>query len=161
MKEIVEIHEEDPILRTFILFTQTARVAAKYQDAYMNRKAGLSDVKLIVLMAYFYDPTASITPSQIAHWTDTDPHNVTTLVNRMKREGLLETRRDEKDRRFLRISITEKGRATLKEAMPAAQQVIDCLMASLSKDDMLLLEKSLKVIRRNAYEGLTSLTDIK
>jgi len=127
----------------------------------MNRKTGLSDVKLIVLMAYFYDPTASITPSHIARWTDTDPHNVTTLVNRMKREGLLETRRDDKDRRFLRISITEKGRTALKEAMPAAQQVLDRLMASLSKDDLLLLEKSLKVIRHNAYEGMASLADNK
>ncbi|MBN1176232.1 MAG: MarR family transcriptional regulator [Dehalococcoidales bacterium] len=161
MKDIVEINEEDPVLRTFILFTQTARISAKYQDAYMNRKTGLSDVKLIVLMAFFYDPTTSITPSQIARWTDTDPHNVTTLVNRMKREGLLETRRDDKDRRFLRISITEKGRASLKESMPAAQQVIDHLMASLSRDDILMMEKSLKVIRHNAYEGLASLTENK
>jgi DNA-binding MarR family transcriptional regulator len=112
-------------------------------------------------MAYYYDPTASITPSQIAHWTDTDPHNVTTLVNRMKREGLLKTKRDVKDRRFLRISITEKGCTTLKEAMPAAQQVIDRLMASISCNDVLLLEKVLKVIRQNAYDGLASLVESK
>ena len=161
MNDIIEIHEEDPTLRTFILFTQTARVSAKYQDAYMNRKAGLSDVKLIVLLAFFNDPNISITPSQIARWTDTDPHNVTTLVNRMKREGLLDTARDAKDRRYVKITITEKGQAALKEAMPAAQHVIDRLMASVSRDDMLSLEKTLKVIRHNAYDGMLSLTDSK
>ena len=161
MKDIVEIYEDDPTLRTFILFTQTARVSAKYQDAYMNRKAGLSDVKLIVLMAFFYDPSISVTPSQIARWTDTDPHNVTTLINRMKREGLLDTTRDVKDRRYVKITITEKGRATLKEAMPAAQHVIDRLMSSVSRDDIISLEKALKVIRQNAYDGLANLTETK
>ena len=161
MKDLIEINEEDPVLRTFILFTQTARVAAKYQDAYMNKHTGISDIKLIVLMAFFYDPTASVTASRIAQWTDTAPHNVTTLINRMKREGLLETMRDKKDKRFVRISITDKGIAVLRGAMPAAQNVLDQLMSSIARDDVLSLENTLKVIRRNAYEGLTNLSESK
>ena len=104
MDDMIEINEKDHYLRVFILFTQTARVAAKYQDAYMKKKTGISDVWFIVLMAFYYDPTSSVTASQIAQWTDTDPNNVTTLINRMEREGLLESRRDEKDKRFVRIN---------------------------------------------------------
>lgn len=161
MKNMIEINEEDSYLRTFILFIQTARIAAKFQNAFMNKNTGLSDVKFIVLMAYFYDPTASITASQIAQWTDTDPNNITTLITRMKREGLLESSRDEKDKRFVRIKITDKGRKTLIEAMPPAQQVIDQLMSSVTKEQVLSLEPILKVIRRNAYDGLETLTSGK
>jgi DNA-binding MarR family transcriptional regulator len=158
MKDLVEINEEDSILNTFILFTQTARVAAKYQDSYMNKKAGISDVKLIVLMAFYYNPNEAVTASQIAQWTDTAPHNVTTLINRMKREGLLETKRDEKDKRLVKIKITEKGQLVLKESMPAAQHVVDQLMSSITQDDARSLAKILRVIRQNAYDGLEALT---
>jgi len=161
MEKLIEIKEEDHILRTFILFTQTARVAAKYQDAYMNKKTGLSDIKLIVLMAFYDDPTAAVTASQIAQWTDTAPNNVTTLIKRMEREGLLKTERDKKDKRFVKIKITDKGQLVLKEAMPPAQQVVDQLMSSITRDNALSLENVLKVIRRNAYDGLASLTESK
>jgi DNA-binding MarR family transcriptional regulator len=158
MKDLIEIVEGGPILRAFILFQQTARVVAKYQDAYMNKKAGLSDVKLIVLMAFFYDPAAAITASELAQWTDTEVHNITTLVNRMKKDGLLEAKHGKKDRRYLKITLTDKGREVFREAMPAAQQVLDQLMSSISPDDALLFEKVLKTIRLNAYDGLEHLT---
>jgi DNA-binding MarR family transcriptional regulator len=159
MKDLIEIEEEDRILTTFVLFTQTARVAAKYQDAYMKKKTGLSDVKFMVLMAFYYNPTAAVTASQIAQWTDTAPHNVTTLIRRMQQEGLLRTRRDKKDKRTLNIMITEKGRTTLKESMAPAQKVIDRLMSSITAEDALSLEKVLKVIRLNAYEGIEALQE--
>jgi DNA-binding MarR family transcriptional regulator len=159
MKDLIEIQGEDPILRAFILFAQTSRVVAKYQDAYLNKKTGISDVKLIVLQAFLYKPNAALTATEIARWTDTEPHNITTLINRMKQDGLLDAKRDVRDKRFLKITLTKKGREVLREAMPAAQRVVDQLMSSISQDDVLSLEKVLKVIRRNAYDGLERLTE--
>jgi DNA-binding MarR family transcriptional regulator len=159
MKDLIEIQVEDPTLRTFILFAQTARVVAKYQDAYLNKKASISDVKLIVLQAFLYKPNTALTATEIAQWTDTEPHNITTLINRMKQDGLLDVKRDERDKRFLKITLTDRGREVLREAMPAAQQVVDQLMSSISQDDALSLEKVLKVIRRNGYDGLERLTE--
>jgi DNA-binding MarR family transcriptional regulator len=159
MKDIIEITEEDPILRTFILFQQTARVVAKFQDTYMNKYTDLSDVKLIVLMAFFYNPNAVLTATELAKWTDTEIHNITTLVDRMKKDGLLEAERDKKDKRFLRITLTEKGRRALKDAMPTAQEVLGQLMSSVGTDDALTFEKVLKTIRLNAYTGLQNLAE--
>jgi DNA-binding MarR family transcriptional regulator len=159
MKNLIEIQGVGPILRSFILFAQTARVVAKYQDAYMNKEAGLSDVKMIVLMAFYYDPNAAVTASEIARWTDTEPHNITTLIKRMKQDGLLDAKRDVMDKRSLKITLTNKGREALRESMPAAQHVVDQVMSSISQEDALSLEKVLKVIRRNAYDGLERLTE--
>ena len=154
MNDMIEINEKDHYLRTFILFTQTARIANKYQNTYMKGKSGLSVIKFIVLMAFFYNPAVPVTASHIAKWTDTDPNNVTTLINRMKREGLLESTRDKKDKRYIKIKITEKGLKTLKDSMVPAQKVIEQLMSSVTQKDALSIEKVLKVIRRNAYDGL-------
>ena len=161
MKNTVEINEEDDILRTFILFQQTARVVTKYQNALLNKKCGLSDVKFIVLMAFYYNPSASVTASEIANWTDTESHNVTTLVNRMKQEGFILAERDRRDKRFLKITVTDKGRKALKNAMPAAQAVMDRLMSSLTPGDTVLFETVLKTIRQNAYDGLEGISGSK
>ena len=81
------------------------------------------------------------------------------MISRMKRDGLLDTERGKRDKRFLKIKITDRGREVLREAMPVAQQVLDQLMSSISQNDALLLEKVLSVIRRNAYDGLERLTE--
>lgn len=125
----------------------------------MNKNAGLSDVKLIVLMAFFYNPQAALTATELAKWTDTEIHNITTLVNRMKKDGLLVSERDKKDKRFLKITLTDRGRQALEDAMPTAREVLAQLMSSVGTDDALMFERVLKTIRLNAYTGLQNLEE--
>lgn len=157
-RNIVEINETDNTLRTFILLQQTIRVVSKYQDAQLNKDLGLSVIKFIVLMAFYYNPMASVTASDIAHWTDTEPHNITTLIFRMKKDGLITAERNANDKRYLDIALTDKGREAIIGAMPVAQQIMDRLMTSIGEDDMRELERILGGIRKNAYEGIESLS---
>ena len=46
---MIDVEHEDAILRTFILFVQSAQAVLKYADANLYRKARLSVIKLIVL----------------------------------------------------------------------------------------------------------------
>lgn len=47
----IDVDHEDTVLRTFILFVQTARAVLKYADTDLYRKARLSIIKLIALRA--------------------------------------------------------------------------------------------------------------
>jgi DNA-binding MarR family transcriptional regulator len=94
-----------------------------------------------------------LTPSELAEWTQTERHNITTLVERMKRDGLIRTGRNTRNRRFVNISLTDKGREILMEAMLTAREIVDQIMSSIGDDDALLLEKSLKTMRQNALQG--------
>ena len=98
---MIEVNHGDAILRTFILFVQTARAVLKYADVHLYRKARLSTVKLIVLR-----------------------------------------------------TLTDKGRESLSLVMPAAREIVDQVMLSISEGDALQLEKLLKVLRQNAQHGL-------
>jgi DNA-binding MarR family transcriptional regulator len=154
---LIEIYHEDHVLRTFILLVQTTRVVAKYIDSYLFRKLGISQVKFIVLMAFYANPykqTDTVTVSDIARWTDTETHNITTLIKRMKKDGLLSAERDEIDHRFVKITITSKGEELVRRNMPVAQEIVNQVMSSISQKDILQLESLLKVIRQNAYDGL-------
>lgn len=154
---LIEFKHEDPVLRTFILFVQTARALLKYKDAHFYRKTGLSDVRFIVLMIFYQNTDATVTPSEIAQWTQTEPHNVTTLINRLKRDGLLRAERNERDRRYLNITLTDKGREILNQAIPASQEITSQVMSSICEGDAILLEKLLKIMRQNVHHGLEQL----
>ena len=157
--KLVDVSHDDVILRTFILFVQTAYTVLKYADAHFYRAARLSTIKFIVLQALAVNG-GSMTPSKIAEWTFKERHNITTLVERLKRDGLVRTERSSKDKRFVNVILTAKGRRVLKQATPVAREIIDQVMLSFGEGDALLLEKSLRVLRQNAHSSIEQLAKL-
>ena len=150
---IIDIDHEDTVLRTFILFVQTARAVLKYADARLYRKARLSIIKLIALRALASSNGVMI-PSEIAEWTQTERHNITALIGRMRRDGLVTAERNSSNKRLVNITLTDKGREALNRAMPVAKEIVDQVMLSVDEGDSALLEKYLRTLRQNAHYGL-------
>ena len=158
-KQIVDVEIEDDVLRTFILFVQTAQKVLKYADSHLYREASLSVVKLITLRALASNNRA-MTPSELAKWTQTERHNITALVNRMGRDGLVIAERNSSDKRVVNITLTDQGREVLSQAMPEARKVVNQVMASITESDAIPLEKMLRVLRKNAHDGLEDVAEI-
>ncbi|GAH91782.1 unnamed protein product, partial [marine sediment metagenome] len=72
----------------------------------------------------------------------------------MKRDGLIRTERNPRNRRFVNVLLTDKGREVLMHAMLIAREIVDQVMSSINEDDALLLEKTLRALRQNAHQGL-------
>jgi len=149
----IDVDHEDAVLRAFILFVQTARAVLKYIDADLYRKARLSIIKLIVLRALASNSRV-MTPSEIAEWTQTERHNITTLINRMRRDGLVKAERNSSNKRLVDITLTDKGRETLNRATPMVKEIVDQVMLSIDEGGAALLDKYLRTLRENAYDGL-------
>jgi DNA-binding MarR family transcriptional regulator len=156
MARIGTILHNDTIGKTLMLFTQTNRLYSKYLDAFFYKKSHISFVKFLVLKL-LAGRNGLMTPTQIANWTHTELHNITQLVARMKREELIYTEHSDKDGRTVNVFLTEKGQNILNHAMPVANEFINKIMQSISKDDATKLIQIIGVIRDNAYEGLESL----
>lgn len=109
---MIDIDHTDPVLKAFILFVQTADVTLKYANAHFYKKAGLSVIKFIVLRILATNG-GTLRPSEIAQWTLRERHNITTLVERLERDGLVSTKRNDRDRRFVNVTLTDKGRRVL------------------------------------------------
>jgi len=154
----IDVDHEDAVLRAFILFAQTARAVLKYTDADLYRKAHLSTVKLIVLRTLASNNRV-MTPSEIAEWTQTERHNITALIGRMRQDGLVTAERNSSDKRLVNITLTDKGREALNRAMPVAKEIVDQVMLSIDEGDAALLEKHLRTLRQNAYDGLEGLAN--
>ena len=153
---LIDVGHEDRILRTFVLFVQASDTIMKYANTLLYRKEKLSIIKVIVLRVLVANG-GTMAPSQIAEWTFRERHNITTLIDRMKRDGLVRVERNIKDKRFVSVSLTAKGRKVLKQAMPVAREIVNQVMLSISEGDAVPLEKSLRVLRQNAHDGLEHL----
>ncbi|GAI90008.1 unnamed protein product, partial [marine sediment metagenome] len=75
---------------------------------------------------------------------------------------LVTTERDNSnDKRFVNITMTDKGREILSQAMPVARNIMNHVMSSLTEADVALLEKELGVLRQNAHHGLEHVAKIE
>ena len=148
MSRIIEITHEDAVLRTFMLFIQTARAVDKYSDSRFFQALHLSTVKYIALKALALSG-GTLTHSDLAAWTGTERHNITALVERMKKEGLVTTEHSDDDKRFIKVRLTEKGRDLVGQANPVGRGVISEVMSGIGKREAAQLERLLRVLSKN------------
>ena len=148
MGKRIEAYHEDPVLQTFMVFMQVSREVAKYSDNRFFRGLNLSTVKYIVLKA-LTNNGGTLTNSDLAIWTDTKRHNITTLVKRMEIDGLVTTAREEEDKRFKRVTVTDKGRDLSIKANDIGYDLINRVMSGIDKQLVAQLDKILRIIRDN------------
>jgi DNA-binding MarR family transcriptional regulator len=86
MARIKKIPHSESAGRTLMLLLQTARLIRKYVDAYFYRKTSVSFTKFMVLKL-INSTNETMNQTQIAEWTQTEQHNIVTLINRLKKEG--------------------------------------------------------------------------
>jgi len=125
----------------------------KYSDAHFYKKARLSAIKFTVLGAIVANG-GTMRPSDIAVWVNRERHNITTLIDRLRRDGLVRTKHDSKDRRSINVTITDKGRKVLVQARPVAREIVNQVMSSISEKDAARLEKLVNVLEQNTQRGM-------
>jgi len=73
--------------------------------------------------------------------------NMTTLVDRLMKDELVERRFDATDRRVVNIFITEKGIKFLKESMLGLKKIVGENLANLNDEDINSLYSAFRTIR--------------
>jgi DNA-binding MarR family transcriptional regulator len=94
-----------------------ARLSAELEEAV--RQAGLSGPQFNVLMEVAAASGARLALHEICDRLLKSPPNVTALVDRLERDGLLRRERNQDDRRVVMATLTERGWEVLAVAAPA------------------------------------------
>ena len=94
---IREINHSESIGKSLMLLTQTCRLVEKYIDAYFYRKIRLSFIEFMALK-FLNSNNGVMIPSEMAEWTQTERHNITTLVRRLMKDGLVYTSPSDSDK---------------------------------------------------------------
>jgi MarR family transcriptional regulator, organic hydroperoxide resistance regulator len=145
----VKFSFENPQLKTWMLLHQAFNSISKCEDIVFTQ-AGLSTQQHTILMAIKYIK-APATPSEIAKWIDRNVSSITMIVERMEKDGLVERIKDTRDRRFVAIVATEKGKLLLEKATMAAWKLVQEVLADISAEEFQNLDDILDRIRQKAF----------
>ncbi len=148
----VKFQFTDQRLMTWLLCHQCYNLVFKCEDA-VFAKAGLTTQKHAVLAAikYINDP---VTVTEVAHWLDRNPNGISTLVDRMEKDGLVKRARDLRDRRSVRLVMTRKGKDIFEQATISGWELAQEILSYLSDEDIRTLNSLLDRIREKAFEYL-------
>jgi DNA-binding MarR family transcriptional regulator len=78
--------------------------------------------------------------------------NMTTFIDRLMNEGLVERKNDAADRRVINILITKEGRAFLKERRQGLKKIVGENLSKLSNEDIESLHSVFEAIRTILYK---------
>jgi DNA-binding MarR family transcriptional regulator len=73
--------------------------------------------------------------------------NMTTIVDRLMSEGLVQRKNNDEDRRVIHIVITDKGIEYLRMTMRTLKDIIKKNLSSLADEDVEVLQSALQAIR--------------
>jgi len=144
----------------FILFIQASRVVNKYYNTFLQRNLGLS-VSQFAILTVLNDNGGIMNPSAIADITFTERHNITVIVDRMKKAGMVMTERDPHDKRLVNVMLTDKGREVCSNAKPVAYECIQQIVSVLSDDNAILIQRPLRILRQTAKDGLDEINNTR
>lgn len=95
----------------------------------------------------------------LARWVGLTSGSMTSAVQRLRRRGLVRTRRDPKDKRIVFVSVTEEGRELAKRLSARRAKVFGGVFGEWSERERSLLLNMLKRLRKSAEnreDGLDS-----
>lgn len=76
--------------------------------------------------------------------------DITRLIERMKREGLVERRRSDRDRRVVLVTTTQQGQQCFEHIHPLLLKLTDLLYSHMSEEEIETLTKLLHKLRTGA-----------
>lgn len=111
------------------------------------RRYGLTPTQLDVIALLSTDE--GMTQQELSRRLLTTKGNITGLIGRMERCGLVERRVDASDRRRYQLFLTQKSRLLLEGIIPEYRKQIMNLLSNLSAEERAFLQSLLKRLEQN------------
>jgi len=100
---------------------------------------------------------ALLTPLDVAQHLQTSPSGMTGKLDRLEAQGLVQRTRDLKDRRTIRLGITDTGRTVIAEAFNTNLKVYEAMLAELTSSQA----KSLDALLNKLLTRLEELSQLR
>ena len=151
------LKEELKLKRGFGLVEHEAMLNIYYTTASLKKRAdaffkslGLTDVQFNVMMLLVYQGgDDGLSQVQLSEMMLVNRANVTTLIDRMEKAGLVARTSHSDDRRTNIIKLTAKGKKVFEKAEPLYEQMVKQAMSGFGKSELGKLISVLEKVRTN------------
>jgi len=143
----------DRIIDVYVLFLQTADAVTRYTEIELL-KAGISYTHYSVLVLLDNTPVP-LTLTELSRWMFRSKNSMTTVIDHMERDGLVQRVRDTKDRRAVRVVATEAGRELFDRVRQPSRDLVYRTMSCFEEEDKLdHFAELLRRLRENVLQEL-------
>ncbi|MBN1796114.1 MAG: MarR family transcriptional regulator [Sedimentisphaerales bacterium] len=131
----------------------TASCLKKYADQFFA-PFGLTDVQfnMMMLLKHQSGEQGGLSQAELSRMMLVNRANITSLVDRMEKTGLVQRTADDKDRRYNIVKLTSKGLKHLEEVEPIYAGKVKEIMSPLKEAEMKKLITYLKKVRTELKE---------
>lgn len=137
-------------VRTYLVLHYAATLITKKVDQHLA-KWGLSTPRYAILR--LLEDKEPVTLSWLTRSHVCAAGNITTLVARLQRDGLVQCTTDPKDRRITRVQLTGKGSKLVKSAVEPHRRFLSELMGAVSTKDLQSLATAVDKIASELING--------
>lgn len=143
---LAEQPELDSIVEAILyLYTESRRITKDLAARHGVTGPQLAVVKML-------EPVGKLSLSELSWKIRARNSTVTGIIDRMEREGLVERRRSEDDRRVIHITLTRKGQRLATEIPVEPVQIFRQILSELSARDAAELSRILIRLARRVRE---------
>jgi DNA-binding MarR family transcriptional regulator len=128
-------------VRLSLRLISTGRLIEREIDSLMRARFGSTIARFDFLAAL--DRHGALTLGGVSQHLLVSNGNITQLAARLKADGLIEAREDEKDRRVQRVRLTARGESVFSKMAKAHAACVDRLLGDLSLSDKQALTRLL------------------
>jgi DNA-binding MarR family transcriptional regulator len=161
----VGLNEELGLHKPIAIKAHEAILSVYYTAARLKKRAdeffkphGLTDVQFNVLMLLKHQggEKGGLAQAQLSDMMLVNRANITSLIDRMERAGLVQRTTPADDRRYNIVRLTEKGLDLLAETEPAYIAEVQRVVGMLKETELDRLIDSLARIREAVTQGVSS-----
>ena len=138
-------------LIAFIKYWVTTRKITKYLETTLYKRTNMSSIQGTCLHPLSVNDEG-MRPTDLARWIITERHNITTLIRRMEKSGLVTIKRSKDNQKEVIVTITDKGKKVQKEAVPIAREIVSQLLSSFTNDDLIQMQRICKMMADSTYK---------
>jgi len=134
----------------FVFLRQTSHVVYRTRDKELRKfKTSVEECAVFFIVQSIGDRA---TPSEIARWMVRERNSMFTLLNRMKRKGLITMTKDLDKKNLIRIKLTRKGKQVYENSIK--MESFRNITSSLSEEKRMQMIADLRMLRDKAMEEL-------
>jgi DNA-binding MarR family transcriptional regulator len=145
LKKGFETGEHEALLNIYY----TASLLKKKADVFFHQ-FGLTDVQFNVMMLLAYEGGSQegLSQAQLSDMMLVNRANITSLIDRMEKAGLVIRTAEPSDRRYNIVKMTAKGKKVFAKVEPSYLEQVRKIMASLDTPELKKLMTMLEKVRR-------------
>ena len=136
--------------KVWFTFHQTYDAISRYED-YMFSRFNIT-LQQFMVIATIKRLKAPVTQKMVAKSLERHRYSVSSIIDRMEKDGLVKRGKNLHDRRSLNLLITSKGEEAFQNASGPTRNIHRQVLSVLSHEDLIAFEKALNVIKERAKE---------